>query len=206
MNTTLRDHIRLRSVALWCVTTTAAVGIGMLAVPPLAESRRGTGSVSAFTDLLVTGCAAAALVATGWLWALTTDVVVRVLMTGGRIAVRRPGPVRLLLVAACGAVALTAAAAPATADERRPDLPQSLAGLPLPDRATGDGHASGRGNTDRPDRPGRPTALAALAPASRSGSNPATPCGRSPSSNSARTPQPSTSPVTGPGSTAATPR
>jgi nucleoid-associated protein YgaU len=136
------DHIvRLRTVVLWCLTTAAAAAIALVTLPAAAASP-GLASGPAFTDLLVRGCAVASLLAVGWLWAITTDVVARVLMTGGRVVVRRPGPVRLLLLTACGAVVLGATAAPASADETRPVAPQSLAGLPLPDRATGDGFVS----------------------------------------------------------------
>ena len=130
MDSSVRDLVRLRSAALWCATTAAAVGIALLTVPTLAADHRLTASAPAFTDLLVTGCAAASLVATAWLWAITTDVVVRVLAAGDRVVVRRPGPVRLLLLAACGAVALSTTAAPASADDRRPVRPH-----PTPSRA-----------------------------------------------------------------------
>ncbi|MDZ5623575.1 LysM peptidoglycan-binding domain-containing protein [Nocardioides sp. HM23] len=142
-----RNLVRLRGALLWCLATTAAAGIGMISLPTVAASPRLLGSDPVFADLLVAGCAAASTVAAGWLWAITTDVVVRVLTVGGPVAVRRPGPVRLLLLAACGAVALGAPAVPASADDRRPVAPHSLAGLPLPDRATGDGRPSDHADT-----------------------------------------------------------
>ena len=55
---------------------------------------------------------------------------------------------RLLLLAACGAVALSTTAAPASADEPRPVVPHSLSGLPLPDRATSEGPLPDRADTD----------------------------------------------------------
>ena len=118
-----------------------------ITVPTLSAGSHLIGAAPAFAELLVTGCAAASLVAAGWLWVITTDVVVRVLAAGGRVCVRRPGPLRLLLLAACGAVALGATAVPATADEHRPDVPHSLAGLPLPDRATSDGRRADRAHS-----------------------------------------------------------
>lgn len=142
MDDTTRDRVRVRSVALWSAATTALAGIGLVSLPRLSEAPVlvATDPVSdaAFVDVLVTCCAAAALVAAAWLWFITTDVVVRVVAAGGAVAVRRPGPVRMLLLAACGAVVL-GTATPAVADDRRPVVPQSLAGLPLPDRATSDG-------------------------------------------------------------------
>jgi nucleoid-associated protein YgaU len=147
MDNAVRDSVRLRSSALWCATTAAAAGIGLLTVPTLAAGPGLVASAPAFTDLLVTGCAAASLLATGWLWAITTDVVVGVLAARDRVVVRRPGPVRLLLLAACGAVALSTTPAPASADDRRPVVPHSLSGLPLPDRANGDGLLPERADT-----------------------------------------------------------
>ncbi len=52
---------------------------------------------------------------------------------------------RLLLLAACGAVVLSATAAPASADDHRPVVPLSLAGLP----------AAGPGDRRRPAGPSR---------------------------------------------------
>jgi nucleoid-associated protein YgaU len=136
MDVVAHHMVPLRSVVLWCLTTAAAAAVALVTLPAVAASP-GHASGPAFTDLLVRGCAVASLLAVGWLWVITTDVVARVLMTGGRVVVRRPGPVRLLLLTACGAVVLGATAAPASADDTRPVAPQSLAGLPLPDRATG---------------------------------------------------------------------
>ena len=130
------DRVRLRAAALWCAMTAMAGGVVLFAAPSLAAGRTLMTGRSAFADLLVTGCAAATLAAVASLWVITTDVVLSLFRTDGR-DVRRPGPVRLLLLAACGVVVLGATAAPAAADDRRPVAPDSLAGLPLPDRPTG---------------------------------------------------------------------
>lgn len=130
-------QIRLRAVALWCAMTVTAGGTALVAAPSVAGVRTILSDRPAFADLLVAGCAAAAMVAAAWLWVITTDVVVGVLRNDGA-GVRRPGPVRLLLLATCGVVVLGATAAPASADDRHPVSPESLAGLPLPDRPTGD--------------------------------------------------------------------
>jgi hypothetical protein len=137
MNSTLRDLSRPRSAALWCAVTAAAAGVALLTVPTIAAIPRLVRSDPRFVELLVFGCAGASLVAAGWLWAITTEVVVRVLAGRDLVDVRRPGAVRLLLLAACGAVVVGTTAAPATADDNRPVTPHALAGLPLPDRATG---------------------------------------------------------------------
>lgn len=128
---------RRRAVGLWCVVTAAAGGIGAMSVPSLAGGHpAGTGAEAGFAELLVDGCAAATLVAAAWLWAICTDVAVRLLRGGGNVG-HRPGAVRLLLLAACGAVVLGTTAGPASADDRHPASPDPLSGLPLPDRATG---------------------------------------------------------------------
>lgn len=134
----LRGSIRCRSAALWVTATAALVGIGAITAPPLADLSHTITRDPSFTSLLVSGCAMATLVAAGCLWVTTTEVVARVLLTHGRV-VRRGGPLRLLLLTACGAIVVGATAGPATADDPRPAAPPSLAGLPLPDRATSAG-------------------------------------------------------------------
>lgn len=130
---------RLRGLALWAATTAAAAGVLALSLPALVTAPTTMTGSAGFTELLVAGCAAASAVAAGWLWVITTDVVVRVLVAGRaeRVVVRRTGAVRLLLLTACGVVALGAAASPARADDERPTRPAPLSGLPLPDRAVG---------------------------------------------------------------------
>ncbi|WP_183098302.1 LysM peptidoglycan-binding domain-containing protein [Nocardioides pelophilus] len=149
-----RDSVRLRGLALWCAATAGATGVLLASLPALAAVPRLMGSRPAFAEVLVTACAATSVVAAGWLWAITTDVVVGVLRAradGVRRPLRRTGPLRLLLLAACGVVALSS---PASADDRQPGAPPSLAGLPLPDRPTGDA-APPADRTDRTDRADR---------------------------------------------------
>lgn len=134
MHSTLPAAVRLRSALLWCGVT-AATG----ALVPVGISTVGTvqaGGRPEFAELLTVGCAAAMLLAAVWLWGITTDVALRVLVAGAGPSARH-GPVRMVLLAACGVVALNATAAPAGADDRSPTGEHSLAGLPLPDRATG---------------------------------------------------------------------
>ena len=141
------ELVRPRCAALWSAMTATVAGIAAVTAPLLADSRPLLGPGADFTDLLVAGCAAATLVAAGWLWVITTEVVVRVLVAGSAVAVRRPGPLRLVLLATCGVVAITTAAGPASADDRQPVTPPSLSGLPLPDRATSGVHAPDRADT-----------------------------------------------------------
>lgn len=130
--------VRLRSTLVWCATTLVAAGIAFVTVPALAAAPRLLSTDPGFGDLLVAGCAAATLVASGWLWAITTDVVVRVLLarrSDSAAVVRRGGAVRALLLTACGVAALSVPAT-AAADDGPWVAPHSLDGLPLPDRAT----------------------------------------------------------------------
>jgi len=135
--------VRIRSVTLWCATTAAATGVCLVTLPTLAHSGDLVANGPQFGEVLVTVCSAAMAVAAGWLWAITTDVVVQVLRDGRHdrgVAVRRAGAVRAALLVVCGVVALSA---PAAADDRPPVSPPSLSGLPLPDRATSDAPTPG---------------------------------------------------------------
>lgn len=121
-----------RAVLLWLAVTAATTGLAALTVPLLVVAP-GPG----FTGLLVRACAGLALTAGGGLWLLTTEVACSV------VAGHRPagpsrgvlGPVRALLLAACGVAALTAPAAAVGDDQHGPTGAQVLDGLPLPDRA-----------------------------------------------------------------------
>lgn len=136
---TTRASVRARSLALWCSATAGGAGLAVVTVPAVTATPRLLTTGAGFTELLVAVCAAATLLATGWLWVIITDVVLRVLAAGraDHVVVRRPGAVRTLLLALCGVVVLSATTSPAHAEDRRPDPPHSLSGLPLPDRATG---------------------------------------------------------------------
>jgi hypothetical protein len=122
---------RLRTLLVWSGVSAGAAGLATLTVPLLLTSS-GTG----FADLLVRACAGLALAAGGGLWVLTTEVAWSVL--AGRRPVRGRGalgPLRALLLAACGVAALHAPAAAAGNEQPDPAGPRVLDGLPLPDRA-----------------------------------------------------------------------
>ncbi|MEV5001045.1 LysM peptidoglycan-binding domain-containing protein [Nocardioides sp. LML1-1-1.1] len=132
------SSVRRRAALLGVAVTVGAAALARVAAGP------ATGLVRApavdFAGLLVQLCALAALVATALLWATTCATVTGQLRRPG--VPRRPvGPVRALLLAACGVVVLaapaTAGADPAPAPSRPTSLPTSLAGLPYPDRPTG---------------------------------------------------------------------
>lgn len=132
---------RVRGTLLWAAVTALALTGGRIALPGAAGLLRTPGPD--FASLLVQLCSAVALVALAALWLLTTDVAHQVLRPAARSATDRgrPGPVRTLLLAACGVAALsgtTTAAAFANEEPNTPLTAEVLDGLPLPDRATGD--------------------------------------------------------------------
>lgn len=137
-----RPRHLVRSALTWLAATLAALLGGAAALAELLPVLRTLAERRAvpFDRLLVAGCGSAALLAVLALWAVTTEVVHGVVTDRPpRCRSGRLGPVRALVLAACG-VAVLATATPATADTvpgpRSPGVP-SLDGLPLPDRATG---------------------------------------------------------------------
>lgn len=123
--------VRRRAALLWLAVTAGTSGLVSVAAPAI----RLPGPDASFADLLVGGCAVAALVASGLLWLATADVAWQQLRSPGAVgrAGRRIGPVRSLLLAACGVAAVAGPAAASGGDGPAP----TLNGLPLPDRATG---------------------------------------------------------------------
>lgn len=128
------SHVRRRATALGLLVTAGAAALVRVAASPAGALVRAP--ADDFAGLLVQVCALAALVATAVLWATTCATVAGQLRRPGA-PVRPVGPVRALLLAACGVAVL---AGPATADPA-PTTPPTLAGLPFPDRATGGGSA-----------------------------------------------------------------
>lgn len=133
------SHVRRRATALGLLVTAGAAALVRVAATPADALVRAP--ADDFAGLLVQVCALAALVATAVLWATTCATVAGQLRRPGA-PVRPVGPVRALLLAACGVAVL---AGPATADPA-PTTPSTLAGLPFPDRPTGDG---GSADSDR---------------------------------------------------------
>jgi nucleoid-associated protein YgaU len=126
-----------RCIAVWLAVSAATAALGVVLVP-VALSPAGR-----FDEVLVRTCAAAGSVAAGWLWVVTTAVVVEA--RHGRPRLPVPAAVRRLLLAACGAALVAGLAGPTGAATPRGDRPQTavavvadaLAGLPLPDRPHG---------------------------------------------------------------------
>lgn len=135
---------RARAATLWTAATAAVLALARLATTTAADAMPLSPG-SAFADLLVVGSASAAMLAGGWLWLVTTSVALEVLRAGAAAdAGPAVGPLRRALLATCGVAVLTVAAQPAAGDPG-PVAPapvgvraeHPLAGLPLPDRATG---------------------------------------------------------------------
>lgn len=125
--------VRRRAALLGLAVTSGTAGVTAAAGPAI----RRVGPDATFADLLVGGCAGAAVVAAAALWLATADVVWHQLRSPGTTARpgRRIGPVRALLLAACGVAAVAGPAGATGGDGPAP----SLNGLPFPDRATGSG-------------------------------------------------------------------
>lgn len=132
MVTSVTSTVRLRAVAVWLTVTGGTAGIGMLLGPTLLAGPGHT-----FVEVLTWGCSAAGVVAGTVTWWVVTDVV-RALLAGSRGA-GTVGPLRALVLVACGVAAFSS---PATAQSPAgPDATGErhvLAGLPLPDRPTTD--------------------------------------------------------------------
>lgn len=144
---------RVRGALLWAAVTAVVVTLGRIAVTGAVGLLRTPGPD--FASLLVQFCSAVALVALAALWLLTTDVVRQVLRPAARATTdsprRRPGPVRTLLLAACGVAVLsgtTTTAAFASDEPHAPLAAEVLDGLPMPDRATGVGPAAAHHSTE----------------------------------------------------------
>src|SRR6476469_5807730 len=109
-----------RCGAVWAAATVAAVATVAWLLPGLQGAVRaaGTGRLAShpFEDLLVWLCSAAALVATCWLWAVTTLVTLaaaRGRAGAGLLGV--PDAVRRGVLAACGVALVGGIGAPALA-------------------------------------------------------------------------------------------
>ncbi|GAW50416.1 MULTISPECIES: LysM peptidoglycan-binding domain-containing protein [unclassified Nocardioides] len=132
-----------RCAAVWTIATAAAALAARLLVSVLSEAGGAlTAPEPPFDRLLLLVCAGAALVAVAWLWLVTSIVVVEALRGLPRPVPGVPGPLRRLVLTACGVAVLAGLAGPAhasTAEDHRDHTPQTaavvIAGLPLPDRA-----------------------------------------------------------------------
>ena len=135
----------LRCLAVWAgVTMVVALGLAVVWADVVA-SFHGSWAGLPFDVVLVRGTAVVAALAAAWVWLVTTVTALEVGL-GRTDASRSGGPVRRLVLAACGVALLAGAVtAPAGATPGLPDRGEGvsssvrarlLAGLPLPDRAS----------------------------------------------------------------------
>ncbi|NPC95940.1 LysM peptidoglycan-binding domain-containing protein [Nocardioides sp. zg-DK7169] len=145
-----------RCLLLWSATTAlAGLAHRVLAADALdaVALLRGTGG--GFEEVLVGGCSLVVLACAAWGWLLVSLVALEAL-AGVRFA-WVPGFARRAVLAACGVAVVGGLAGTAAASVPDP-VPASgagvLAGLPLPDRATGGiGGIAGIGERQGPDAP-----------------------------------------------------
>lgn len=140
-------RVLVRGALLWAAVTATVVTVGRITLSEASALAMAPGPD--FASLLVQLCSVVALVAMAVLWWLTTDVVRQVVRTATPTPTptlpRRPGPIRGLLLAACGLAAFSATTAGAAFGQDGTDAAlsaEALDGLPLPDRATGNGPAA----------------------------------------------------------------
>jgi hypothetical protein len=132
-----RQHLRSRTRCV-LVAGASTAGSAVLARELARELARGvTGPVWTVDEALVHLCLGALLGAVAWTWVATLGVVAEAWRgrPGGR---RVAAPLRRLVLLCCG-VALAAPVGAASGDELPAPRP-AIAGLPLPDRATGPAH------------------------------------------------------------------
>ena len=136
---TVKGSVRSRCLVVAAGLTVAAWGAATVLARALTE---GLGGPPTADESLVRLCLVALLVALAWGWLQGLAAVVEAWRGSARSA--RPGAVRRLVLAACGVAVvsvLTSPAADAAPGHPRPDV---LAGLPLPERAVGPAHPTGR--------------------------------------------------------------
>ncbi len=140
-----------RCLLVWAATTAVAALLLTLLAPATLAPAEG------FDALLVRGCSAALLACTAWAWLSVTVVIVEAHSGGGRAGSRQGVPrlLRRLVLRACGLALVGAAAVGVAPVAATPDHLQQgtvvgagtvdpLVGLPLPQRAIGAAHRSGR--------------------------------------------------------------
>ena len=124
----------LRVAAVWLASGAATAATVLLTAPTVRTVVRG-GATAPFDQLLV--AASGALASVGCLVLLLTTTSVVLGLATGR-SPRHTGPLRRAVLAACGAAVLaTAVPAAAHASPSGHRHGSAIAGLPLPDRATG---------------------------------------------------------------------
>lgn len=134
-----RTTVLVRAALLWTAVSGVTAGLVALAWPAATGLARSPGAD--FATLLVQLCAVVGTIAALVLWLITTDVVRQVSASHSGIKQPRPGPLRTMLLTLCGVSALTCSTTATASGHPSPEAPlpsDTLEGLPLPDRATGE--------------------------------------------------------------------
>ena len=138
-----------RSIGVALGVTSAAVTVVRVLLEQL------TAQVRTAEEAVVGSCLLALVACAAWAWLAAMSVVLEASAAVAPGARRIPGVppvVRRMILAACGVVVASALSQPASAagDDARQD---SLAGLPMPERALGAAHAPAAHSHAAPSRP-----------------------------------------------------
>ena len=134
------DSVRTRCLVVAAGVTVAAWGAATVLGRQLTAEVGGSGTSG---ESLVRLCLVALLASVAWGWLQGLAAVVEAWR--GSTGSGRPGAVRRVVLTACGvAVVSVLAVRPALAAPGHPDGHDVLTGLPLPQRAVGPAHATGR--------------------------------------------------------------
>lgn len=123
----------LRVAAVWLATCAATAATALLTAPTVRTVVRD-GATSPFDQVLAAG--SGVLASLGCLVLLLTASGVALGLATGRVP-DRVGPLRRAILVACGAAVLASVAPAANAASSGHRHGSAIAGLPLPDRATG---------------------------------------------------------------------
>jgi nucleoid-associated protein YgaU len=133
---------------VWAAVSAGVLVVVDLALPAVhaAASAPATSAASAHPEVALTGlCATVALLVVAWLWVATGLVVLGALRGQGIHVPGLPAPLRRAVLAGCGVALASGLSCPVGAtpgsphqDRLRPTGDVELAGLPFPDRPTGD--------------------------------------------------------------------
>lgn len=121
-----------RCLAVWLLVTIGALATLSTVAGAAASLASPAVWHGTFEELLVAVASAALVACLAWSWVVTSTTVVD-LVRGRSPATAPRGPIRRLVLAACGAAVVAGVSSPALAGAQSGD--HSLVGLPMPDRA-----------------------------------------------------------------------
>jgi hypothetical protein len=131
--------LRSRCVVVASALTVAACGASAVLARALTA---GAGAPPSADESLVRLCLAALMVAVAWGW--LQGLAAALEAWRGSAGSGRPGVVRRVVLAACGVAVVSVLAPQSAGAAPGHPAPDALTGLPLPERAVGPAHATGR--------------------------------------------------------------